>query len=126
MTESTVPVVIHIPIAPCPAPRQVRSDAWRPRPMVVRYRAFRDKIRTLVRGSLEPQFEVEFHVPMPPTWSKKKKATMAGQPHQNRPDLDNYLKAFIDALCEEDKFVYAVRASKFWAEEGEIILKEGL
>ena len=68
-------------------------------------------------------FEIEFHVQMPQSWSKKKKAEMIGKPHQQRPDLDNYLKAWKDSVYEEDAIVWRVKASKLWTEEtGHIII----
>lgn len=61
---------------------------------------------------------------MPMSWSEKKKVLYDGKPHQVKPDADNYLKAFMDALCEDDSYVYDVHAIKEWARKGEIILTE--
>lgn len=61
---------------------------------------------------------------MPASWSARKKNLYDGKPHQVKPDIDNYLKAFMDALCEDDSYVYDVRATKEWACEGSIILIE--
>lgn len=61
---------------------------------------------------------------MPKSWSKKKKAEYLGKPHQVKPDSDNYLKAFMDALCEDDSYIYDARVQKYWAEEGSIELDE--
>ena len=59
---------------------------------------------------------------MPKSWSKKKKAAHVGKPHQVKPDLDNVLKGFMDALRTEDASVYAVSASKFWSERPGVVL----
>lgn len=59
-----------------------------------------------------------FVMPMPKSWSKKKRLLMNGKPHQQKPDLDNMIKAVQDALCDEDKFVYDVHATKIWGENG--------
>ena len=40
---------------------------------------------------------------------------MEGKPHQQRPDVDNYAKAFLDALCEDDSHVYSLKAEKYWS-----------
>jgi Holliday junction resolvase RusA-like endonuclease len=40
----------------------------------------------------------QFDIPMPKSWSKKKRALMAGTPHTSKPDLDNLLKTVKDAL----------------------------
>lgn len=61
---------------------------------------------------------------MPQSWNEKKKAAFDGKPHQVRPDVDNFLKALLDALCAEDSYVYDVHAQKFWARKGSIILTE--
>lgn len=61
---------------------------------------------------------------MPPSWPEKKKALYDGQPHQVKPDADNYLKAFMDALCADDSYVFDARVQKYWAREGSIELTE--
>lgn len=43
---------------------------------------------------------------------------LVGKPHQEKPDTDNLLKGFMDGLFKEDKSVYKVVASKYWAAEG--------
>lgn len=61
---------------------------------------------------------------MPLSWSEKRKAEFDGKPHQSKPDVDNYLKGLMDALCDDDSYIYDVHASKFWAREGSIELTE--
>lgn len=48
---------------------------------------------------------ITFFIPCPVSWSKKKKKLHHGQYHQVHCDLDNYLKAFIDSLVSEDKYI---------------------
>ncbi len=115
---------VDIPIVPVPKPRMTRSDAWKKRPAVVRYFAFKDELRGLVRGSLEPDVSLVFYLPMPKSWSEKKRVAMCGSPHQKKPDIDNLIKAFLDALCDDDSYVYAIRAEKYWAYDGKIVLTE--
>lgn len=105
-------------------PRMVRSDSWRKRPKVVRYWAYKDE---LVRQSLkirftlpEDSYHIVFHIPMPKSWSKKKKASMLATPHQDKPDKDNLEKGFLDALCEEDKTIWDGRVTKLWSNESKI------
>ena len=64
-----------------------------------------------------------FVLPMPKSWSKKK-AAMNGQPHQQRPDTDNLVKAVLDAVHEEDSQIYHVDGLKFWGTEGAIIIQK--
>ncbi|ENG6107614.1 RusA family crossover junction endodeoxyribonuclease [Serratia liquefaciens] len=111
-------------IVPIPKPRQTQRDRWAQRPPVLRYRAFCDEVR-LHRISLpESGYHVTFVLPMPPSWSKKKRTEMAGKPHQQKPDADNLLKALMDAIYSEDCAVWDVRVTKRWGNAGEIIIKE--
>lgn len=105
------------PITPVPAPRQVRKDAWNPSDAVCRYRAFRDEVR-LRRVTLEAGDHVEFVLAMPRSWSKRKRAEMDGQPHTQRPDLDNLWKALGDAIHGEDAHIHTMSANKVWGEAG--------
>lgn len=110
-----------IPVTPCPAPRQTRSDKWRPRPCVLRYRAFKDHLRLYIKAVPVP-LVVHFGIAMPDSWSQKKKKEMNGTPHRQKPDVDNLLKAFLDALLDDDAHVHKVTASKSWAEKDFIIV----
>lgn len=108
------------PINPCPAPRQVRSDAWNPRPRVLRYRSFRDEVKSL-GVTLQPAWSrIIFRIPMPASWSEKKKAKFNGCPHESKPDLDNLIKALLDACYKEDSHIWCYTAMKLWAEHGYI------
>ena len=44
-----------------------------------------------------------FFIPVPKSWSNKKKKQYHGTFHQSRPDLKNLLSAFEDSLMKEDK-----------------------
>lgn len=120
----TVPALpLSFAVTPCPAPRMTKADAWKQRPCVLRYRTFRDQIRTEARRlgyTLQPAVSVTFYLPMPRSWSQRKREAMNGRPHQQRPDLDNLIKALLDALDSEDGFVWRVEAHKRWASEGQI------
>lgn len=48
---------------------------------------------------------ITFFIPVPKTWSQKKKKLYHGTLHQAKPDLDNLLKAATDSLLSEDKVV---------------------
>ena len=120
--------VARLNITPCPKPRMTKADRWRKRPSVLKFFAFRDAVRQYKESKVVLQspyhshhlefksFEIEFHVPMPKSWPKWKKECMNGTPHQQRPDLDNYLKAWKDSVYEEDAIVWRVKASKLWTD----------
>lgn len=59
---------------------------------------------------------IVFYVPVPPSWSKKKKKLFHGKLHQSTPDLDNLFKAFLDSLVSEDKYVASCTISKRWVD----------
>ena len=110
-----------------------QRDRWKKRQCVLDFFAFRDRIKQEVNKIdtlliKEPPFDwdnltVIFLVPMPKSWSKKKKALMVGKPMQQRPDLDNYLKGLFDATHEEDSSIWKVTASKIWTDcTGKIII----
>lgn len=107
-------------ITPVPKPRMTQSDRWRRRPAVLRYRAFCDAVREA--GVRVPYGEawVVFTLPMPASWSTKKKQQMQGRPHQQRPDCDNLLKALLDAVYDDDARLYDIRITKRWGWEGAI------
>jgi Holliday junction resolvase RusA-like endonuclease len=85
----------------------------------MKYRAFADECREqgmeIVNGAV-----VIFYIPMPKSWSKRKKAQMIGKGHQQKPDVDNLLKAVMDATLKEDCHIYDIHPKKFWAEQGRI------
>jgi Holliday junction resolvase RusA-like endonuclease len=112
-------------IEPMQAPRMTRADAWKKRPVVLKYRKFRDDVNELMKGTPLKEIttlRVDFYIPMAKSWSKKKRLEMAGTPHQQKPDIDNYIKGLLDAIFRDgdDCKVYEVIARKFWAVEGKI------
>ena len=124
---------IVIPLNPVPKPRQTRRDKWQRRPSVVQYRDFADGLRDhlakeglpALQGSRATVLEgarITFCVAMPQSWSRRKRAEYLGRPHMQAPDLDNFLKAFLDAILPDDSGVWRVSAEKLWAEKGHIVL----
>lgn len=107
-------------IVPVPKPRMTQSDAWKKRPAVLRYFDFKDKVKRLGITIPNSNFRVIFCMPMPESWSKKKKAEMSGKPHQQKPDVDNLCKALFDAIFENDCMIWDCRMTKRWSTEGKI------
>lgn len=88
---------------------------------MLRYRDYCDRLRE-ASGTIPDnvfRLEIEAHIPMPDSWSKRKKAEMVGKPHQQRPDWDNIGKAVSDALLEEDSVIWDARVLKYWCLAGE-------
>lgn len=110
--------VLVLDIVPCPKPRMTQRDKWKQRPAVVRYRAYKDAVRILTQGRPFPTSgaTVEFYLPLPASWSKKRRNAMEGQPHQQKPDLDNLLKGLWDAMMVEDAMIWDLTGvRKLWA-----------
>jgi len=64
---------------------------------------------------------LEFHMPIPKSWARKKHLKALGQPHAVRSDLDNLIKFVGDALngvlWSDDAIIFEITAHKFYAEE---------
>jgi len=95
-----------------------QRDKWAKRPAVLRYRAFAEEVRA--RGVQVPESGaiITFGIPMPKSWSIKKKTAMLSAPHQQKPDIDNLLKALLDAVHKDDSGIWQITASKRWSENG--------
>lgn len=106
-------------IDPVPKPRMTQRDKWAKRPAVVRYWDFCDQVnREKVR--FESGMHVIFYLPMPRSWSIKRKQVMDLSPHIATPDLDNLIKALGDACWSQDSHIWDIRATKRWAYVGTI------
>lgn len=114
-------------IIPTPAPRQTQRDRFNPSEAVLRYRAFRDEVGLKIKVKPSSDFfHVVFLLPMPASWSHKKKRNHVGQPHFVKPDKDNLEKAFIDALYRDrdDAHVWNTASTKLWAYDGAILVSD--
>lgn len=115
---------IILNVTPCPKPRMTRSDKWKKRPCVIKYWKFCEDIRReAAKNNYIPgnALSLTFILSMPRSWSKKKRIEMNSKPHMMRPDIDNLLKAFQDALLKEDSHVHTyISISKVWGEVGSI------
>lgn len=111
------------PITPMAKPRQTRSDVWKKRPCVLKYRDFADEVRRLKIDVPESGSEIIFNLPMPKSWSQKKTREMIYKPHKQTPDLDNLIKALLDALFKDDSHIYNYTASKYWDTLGSIVIR---
>jgi len=94
-----------IPIIPVPKPRMTRFDCWKP--AAIRYFRYADKLRSLAPSIQWDPLNIRFIIPMPKSWPQWKKESLDGKPHARVPDLDNLVKAFKDALLDDDSAVWS-------------------
>ena len=97
-----------------------QRDKWKKRPAVLKYQAFCDECVFKMTGVTLDNTHIIFHIPMPRSWSKVKKAKMITRPHRQRPDIDNLAKGIFDALYDEDSCIADISLSKRWAYAGAI------
>jgi len=113
-------------IDPVAAPRMSQRDKWKPSKAASKYFAFRDNLCYLaylqgLYGLPDTIDAIQFEIPMPVSWSNRKKEEMNSSLHQQTPDLDNLLKALLDTLCPTDQHVCSIgKLSKVWGETGSI------
>jgi Holliday junction resolvase RusA-like endonuclease len=123
-------------IIPISAPRMTQSDKWKTNPnhpdpkkrqrkVVTQYFAFKTLLQL---QSKELNFELKnvldavYLIPMPNSWSNKKKERMNGMPCEVKPDTDNITKAVKDTLRKNDSDIWFEKAEKRWAFNGSIII----
>lgn len=111
-------------ITPMGKPRQTRADKWKQRDVVLRYRAFCDEVRLKKVTMPEAGSHITFILPMPASWSQKKRAAMNGKAHQQKPDVDNMIKALMDALYADDAHIWDLRITKLWGVTGQILISD--
>jgi Holliday junction resolvase RusA-like endonuclease len=123
-------------IVPISAPRMTQSDRWRVNPehpdinkrqreVVTKYFAYKNELIRQAKQlnfEINSVFEVVFIIPMPNSWSEKKKQKMNGLPCQVKPDTDNLTKAIKDTFCENDSYIWKESAEKRWGHLGSIII----
>ncbi len=123
-------------VIPMGAVRMTQSDRWKTNPnhpdpkkrqrdSVTRYFAFKQLLTVQAKQAkftLGNFLDAVYLIPMPASWSKKKKAEMVGKPCMVKPDLDNITKAVKDTLKLNDSDIWWEKAEKRWAYKGSIIL----
>lgn len=109
-------MTVTIPIIAIGKPRMTRSDRWNKRDCVVRYREWCDALRAMVGKVPENPVALEWiaYLPMPNSWSRKRREQMRGQLHRTKPDRDNIDKAIMDALFKNDAIIAMGMQRKHW------------
>jgi Holliday junction resolvase RusA-like endonuclease len=110
------------PIKPVPKPRPrlgANGNVYVPRS----YKEFKGRVQLYKITIPDEGATVTFVVPMPKSWSKKRRKDSVDQPHRSTPDVDNFLKALLDACFADDAHIWDIRARKIWGEAGQIIIE---
>ena len=112
-------------IEPVAKPRMTRQDKWLnppqkyrgkewPRPVVKKYRQFENQVIAAKLQLPQDGAHVIFRIPMPQSWSDKKKTEMHGPLHKQLPELDNLLNAISLAVYRNDAVISDVWVTKVW------------
>lgn len=98
----------------------------------LRFLVWDDK-EEIIKALIKWSYVLNFIIPMPGSWSKKKKEKMKWIKHQQIPDTDNLFKAFTDTLFYgvkeidwikiNDSQIWKLWGEKYWWEEWKIIFK---
>ena len=125
-------------VIPVSAPRMTQSDRWktdpnhpdinrRQRPAVTRYFKYKNELKQAAKEmnyEMKPVLDILFIMPMPNSWSKKKKEKMNGLPMKVKPDTDNLIKAVKDTFCQNDSHIWKEISEKRWGYKGSVIIFE--
>ena len=98
-------------------PRMTQSDKWKIRPATSKYWAFKDLLTLQAKKQhfeLGNRISVQVYIPMPKSWSQKKRIMTVTQPHRQKPDIDNILKSIQDILLKDDSCIREVHITKRW------------
>lgn len=106
-----------IDITPVAKPRMTRSDKWKKRDVVVRYISFAEELRLKYAEDLPNEIHLIFCLPIPESYSKKKRDSLHMTPHTKKPDLDNLVKSVLDAKCKNDSHINTIFAQKVYTKD---------
>ena len=123
-------------VIPMGAPRLTQSDRWKTNPnhpdplkrqrkVVTQYWAFKTLLKlqaNQLQFELGNVLDALYLIPMPNSWSNKKKERMNGLPCEVKPHTDNIKKGLKDTLRKNDSDIWYEKAEKRWAYHGSIII----
>ena len=87
------------------------------------------KLQSREKGLLRPltdilRLEMTFGTPIPASWSQKRSKCVLDQPDPRRPDLDNYVKFYLDVMngivYEDDKQVAELWCKKVFCDKPKV------
>ena len=125
--SKTMTITMHGPAMG--KPRMTQRDKWDKRDCVVRFWAWANHLKLLVKTAggvpateriLDVSWVAKFEPPR--STSKKRREAMIGELHRVKPDRDNIDKAVLDALFDKDQGIASGTIRKEWAEESALVI----
>lgn len=117
-------IKLFIPIVPMGAVRTTQKQKFVDE-RAKRYLSYKRDIALLTKQHIKTPSEhpimadITFYMPMPTSWSGKKKERFNGAVHRSKPDIDNMVKGCFDSLnkiaWQDDNQVYEVHARKLYS-----------
>lgn len=111
-------------ITPIPKPRMTDRDRGKHyhylgmRPCVEKYFKYKSDLQYL---ALKNRFKIKDSKMYLRFEFKAKDDKLIGKGHQEKPDIDNLLKGFMDAFSAKDETIFNVYAEKVWSDKDCII-----
>jgi Holliday junction resolvase RusA-like endonuclease len=117
-------IKLFIPIIPMGAVRTTQKQKFVDE-RAKRYHTYKQQIAFLAKQHIRTPSncpilaEITFYMPMPQSWSQKKKDRYNGSIHRSKPDIDNLIKGLFDSLnkiaWKDDNQVYEVHCKKMYS-----------
>ena len=89
---------VRYDITPVTKPRQTKQDKWKKRPCVEKYREYADKVRDLGITLDQAGDRIIFVLPMPKSWSQKKRNEMRKKLYDAQDEVDNRKEELIQRV----------------------------
>lgn len=119
------------PVTPMGKPRMTQQDKWRTNPnhpdprrrqraSITAYWQYKNDLTTYLlkeKFIASDTLQLCFFLPMPDSWSQKKRTEFQMTKHQQKPDIDNLVKGFLDIAKEQDCTVWHIDAKKYWTSD---------
>ncbi|MBL5767998.1 RusA family crossover junction endodeoxyribonuclease [Heyndrickxia sporothermodurans] len=115
---------LFIPIVPMGAVRTTQKQKFVDE-RAKRYFTYKQHIALLAKQHIKMPSanpilaDITFYMPIPNSWSQKKKERYNGAIHKSKPDIDNLIKGLFDSLnkiaWKDDNQVYEVHSKKIYS-----------
>ena len=103
--------------------RRLNEREMKRAPVLSRWLAYSDEVKyRRLTLDLDRYYHVLFVIPMPPSWSKARRAEQCFRKHQQKPDKDNLEKGLLDILHGEDCAAWDGRVTKVWGTKPFIVI----